>query len=107
MHLVEGGIEAQIRRVFDILAAVAHAAGGRLADTAKLNVFLVDLGHFALVNQIMAEYFADLIRRQLLLGSPPYLAARKSKWTPCWFWRSSWSLEWNNRASRPTSVPPG
>ena len=59
MHLVEGGIEAQIRRVFDNLAAVAHAAGGRLADTAKLNVFLVDLGHFALVNQIMAEYFAE------------------------------------------------
>lgn len=57
MQLVEGGMEAQIRRVFDNLAAVARASGGSLADIVKLNVFLTDLGHFALVNQIMAEYF--------------------------------------------------
>ncbi|MFZ1642215.1 MAG: RidA family protein [Candidatus Contendobacter sp.] len=57
MQLVEGGMETQIRRVFDNLAAVARAAGGSLADTVKLNVFLTDLGHFALVNQVMAEYF--------------------------------------------------
>jgi hypothetical protein len=43
--------------VFDNLAAVAQAAGGSLADTVKLNVFLTDLSHFASVNQIMAEYF--------------------------------------------------
>ncbi|MBE2295826.1 MAG: RidA family protein [Phycisphaerales bacterium] len=57
MQLVEGGMDAQIHRVFDNLAAVAHAAGGSLDDTVKLNVFLTDLSHFALVNQIMAEYF--------------------------------------------------
>jgi reactive intermediate/imine deaminase len=57
MELVEGDMGAQIRRVFDNLAAVAGAAGGSLADVAKLNVFLPDLGHFALVNEIMAEYF--------------------------------------------------
>ena len=57
MQLVEGGMDAQIRRVFDNLAAVAGAAGGSLADTVKLNVFLTDLGHFALVNDIMTEYF--------------------------------------------------
>ena len=57
LQLVEGGMDAQIRRVFDNLAAVAHASGGSLADVVKLNVFLTDLGHFALVNQIMAEYF--------------------------------------------------
>lgn len=56
MQLVEG-IEAQVRRVFDNLAAVAAAAGGSLADVVKLNIFLTDLGHFALVNSIMAEYF--------------------------------------------------
>ncbi|MBK7541687.1 MAG: RidA family protein [Candidatus Competibacteraceae bacterium] len=56
-QLVEGDIEAQIRRVFDNLAAVAKAAGGSLADTVKLSVFLLDLGHFARFNQIMAEYF--------------------------------------------------
>lgn len=57
MEMVEGGMEAQIRRVFDNLAAVAGAAGGSLADIAKLTVYLTDLGHFALVNQVMADYF--------------------------------------------------
>ena len=59
MQLVEGDMAAQIRRVFDNLAAVATAAGGSLADVAKLNVFLPDLAHFALVNEIMAEYFSQ------------------------------------------------
>jgi reactive intermediate/imine deaminase len=59
MQLVEGGMDVQIRRVFDNLAAVAAAAGGSLNDVAKLNVFLPDLGHFALVNEIMAEYFSE------------------------------------------------
>lgn len=51
------GIEAQIRRVFDNLQAVVKAGGGDFSQVAKLNVFLVDLGNFALLNQIMAEYF--------------------------------------------------
>jgi reactive intermediate/imine deaminase len=58
MHLVDG-IEAQVRRVFDNLSAVTQAAGGSLADIVKLNIFLTDLGHFALVNSIMAEYFQE------------------------------------------------
>jgi len=57
MELVGDDMDAQIRRVFDNLAAVAEAAGGTLDDVVKLNVFLPDLGHFALVNEIMAEYF--------------------------------------------------
>ena len=57
MELVTGDMEAQIRRVFDNLAAVCAAAGGSLADIAKLNIFLTDLAHFPLVNQVMAEYF--------------------------------------------------
>ena len=58
MQLVDG-IEAQVRQVFSNLSAVAQAAGGTLADLAKLNIFLTDLGHFALVNSIMAEYFTE------------------------------------------------
>ena len=57
MELVDGDMEAQIRRVFDNLSAVAEAAGGSLADVVKLNVFLPDLGHFAIVNEVMAGYF--------------------------------------------------
>ncbi len=59
MQLVEGGIEAQIRRVFENLKAVAEAAGGSLAQAVKLNVYLTDLKHFAKVNEIMALYCAQ------------------------------------------------
>lgn len=57
MEMVQGDMAAQIRRVFDNLHALAEAAGGSLADIAKLNIFLTDLGHFSLVNEIMADYF--------------------------------------------------
>jgi reactive intermediate/imine deaminase len=68
MELVEGNMEAQIRRVFDNLAAVAEAAGGGLADVVKLNVFLTDLSHFPLVNQVMAEYFEQPYPARAALG---------------------------------------
>ena len=57
MELVGGDIRAQIVQVFDNLRAVARAAGGDLPDIVKLNVFLIDLTHFPLVNEIMAQYF--------------------------------------------------
>ncbi len=57
MELVEGDIAVQIRRVFDNLTAVAVASGGMLEDVAKLNIFLIDLSHFPVVNEVMAEYF--------------------------------------------------
>jgi reactive intermediate/imine deaminase len=56
-ELVGGGIEAEIRRVFDNLDAVARAAGGTLAQAVKVNIYLTDLAHFAKVNEIMAQYF--------------------------------------------------
>ncbi|MFQ5487782.1 MAG: RidA family protein [Gammaproteobacteria bacterium] len=59
MELVDGGMEAQIVRVFDNLQAVARAAGGGLADVVKLNVYLTDLGHFPLVNEVMARYLRE------------------------------------------------
>jgi len=68
MQLVEGEMDAQIRRVFDNLAAVARAAGGSLADTVKLNVFLTDLSHFALVNQLMADYFKEPYPARAAIG---------------------------------------
>ena len=58
-ELVHGAMEAQVRRVFENLKAVATAAGGDLSHVVKLNVFLTDLAHFALVNRVMAKYFAQ------------------------------------------------
>tara|TARA_Y100000114_G_C11629154_1_gene263545 strand:- start:213 stop:593 length:381 start_codon:yes stop_codon:yes gene_type:complete len=54
---VAEGFEAQVCRVFDNLSAVAEAAGGKLQDIVKLNIFLTDLGNFAKVNEIMERYF--------------------------------------------------
>jgi len=68
MELVTGDIAAQIRRVFDNLAAVARAAGGSLTAVAKLNVFLTDLSHFPVVNQIMAEYFSEPYPARAAIG---------------------------------------
>lgn len=58
MEMVEGGIEAQIERVFDNLTAVAEAAGGGLDRVVKFNVFLVDLAHFGKVNAAMEARLA-------------------------------------------------
>lgn len=57
MQLVEGDISAQITQVFNNLKAVSEAAGGSLSEIVKLNVFLTDLTHFPIVNEIMGRYF--------------------------------------------------
>ena len=53
------GIEAQIQQVFSNLKAVAAASDGGLNDIVKLNIFLTDLGNFALVNEIMSSHFSQ------------------------------------------------
>ena len=58
-ELVQGDMEAQVRRVFKNLKAIVVAAGAGLDDVVKVTVFLVDLSHFALVNRVMAEYFRE------------------------------------------------
>lgn len=68
MTLVDGDTEAEVRRVLDNLRAVAMAAGGSLDDMVKLNVFLVDLANFALVNQVMAEYFHEPYPARAAIG---------------------------------------
>ncbi len=68
MELVSGDVKAQIRRVFDNLKAVAEAAGGSLAEVAKLNVFLADLADFPLVNEVMADYFRQPYPARAAIG---------------------------------------
>lgn len=57
MQIVEGGIDAQAKRVFANMRAVLAAAGGTFDDVVKLSILLVDLGDFAKVNEIMAAEF--------------------------------------------------
>ncbi len=68
MELVEGDMEAQIRRVFDNLQAVTRAAGGDLSHIVKLNVFLTDLRHFPLINEVMKEYFHEPFPARAAVG---------------------------------------
>lgn len=67
MHMVEG-ITAQSVRVFESLKAVAEAAGGSLGDAVKLNVYLVDLAHFATVNEVMSRYFDEHFPARATIG---------------------------------------
>ncbi len=68
MEMIEGDIRAQITRVFDNLQAVARAAGGELKDVVKLNVFLTDLVHFPVVNEVMGQYFAQPYPARAAIG---------------------------------------
>ncbi len=68
MELVEGDMEAQVRRVFENLSAVCEAAGGGLQSIVKLQIYLVDLSHFGLVNELMKEYFSEPWPARAALG---------------------------------------
>ncbi len=57
MEIVDGDMDAKIRRVFDSLKAIVEAAGGSFDQVVQLTIYLTDLNHFPLVNEVMAEYF--------------------------------------------------
>jgi 2-iminobutanoate/2-iminopropanoate deaminase len=65
--LVEGGVEAEAHRALENLQAVLEAAGSSLSRALRLTVYLVDMGDFAKVNAVYAEFFRD--------GAPPARAA--------------------------------
>jgi reactive intermediate/imine deaminase len=67
-QLVSEEFAAQARRVFENLSAVATAAGGSLADIVRLTVYLIDLGRFAEVNEIMTRYFSAPFPARAAIG---------------------------------------
>jgi reactive intermediate/imine deaminase len=67
-EMVSGDMEAQVRRVFENLKAVAEAAGGTLADAVRVTIYLTDLSNFGLVNQVMAEYFTQSYPARAAVG---------------------------------------
>jgi len=68
MILVKGDIGKQIIQVFQNLTAVCEAAGGTLQDINKLNIFLTDLTHFPVVNEVMAQYFEQPYPARAAIG---------------------------------------
>ena len=67
MELVDG-IETQIHQVFQNILAVIEAAEASVDDVVKLNIYLTDLTHFALVNEIMAKYFSEPYPARAAIG---------------------------------------
>jgi reactive intermediate/imine deaminase len=67
MQMAEG-VEAQTHRVFRNLAAVADAAGMSLDQAVRMTVYLTDLAHFALVNEIMAQYVREPYPARAAIG---------------------------------------
>jgi reactive intermediate/imine deaminase len=57
--LVAGGIAEQAAQAFTNLSAVAAAAGGSLENAVKINISLVDLEHFATVNEVMTQFLEE------------------------------------------------
>ncbi|HEY2919262.1 MAG TPA: RidA family protein [Candidatus Binatia bacterium] len=58
-NFVEGGIAAQTRQVLENLKAVLEAAGSSLDRVVKATVFLKNMGDFAAMNEVYAEYLGE------------------------------------------------
>ena len=67
-ELVKGDIREQTRQVFENLAAVAEAAGGSLANAVRLTIYLTDLAHFSVVNEVMAEFCTEPYPARVTIG---------------------------------------
>jgi reactive intermediate/imine deaminase len=67
-EMVVGDMEAQVRRVFENLKALAAAADSDLDHAVRVTVYLTDLQHFALVNRVMAEYFSQPYPARAAIG---------------------------------------
>ncbi len=68
MEVVAGDVVAQIRQVFENLAAVCEASGGGLRDIVKLTVYLTDLKDFGHVNEVMADFFQEPYPARAAIG---------------------------------------
>lgn len=62
-QLVEGDVKAQARQALENVRGVLEAAGTSFTNVVKTTVFLADMGDFAAMNEVYAEFFAD--------GAPP------------------------------------
>ena len=68
MQLVSRDFAEQATQVFENIKAVCEAAGGTTNDLVKVNIYLLDLGNFATVNEIMAKYFTKPYPARAAIG---------------------------------------
>ncbi|MGM0907320.1 MAG: RidA family protein [Pseudomonadota bacterium] len=68
MELVSEDFTAQAEQVFKNLTAVCEASGAELQDMVKLQIYLTDLGQFAIVNEVMAKHFRQPYPARAAIG---------------------------------------
>lgn len=68
MQLCSDDVRAQIIQVIENLSQVCYAAGGSLAHIVKLSIYLTDLTHFSLINEIMTDYFTTPFPARVVIG---------------------------------------
>ncbi|WP_067221192.1 RidA family protein [Marinomonas gallaica] len=68
MEVISDDVADQTTQVFKNLQAVCEAAGGSLKDIVKLNIYMTDLGNFALVNEVMTKFFVEPYPARAALG---------------------------------------
>ncbi|MCO4785682.1 Enamine/imine deaminase [Marinomonas gallaica] len=68
MEVISDDVAEQTTQVFKNLQAVCEAAGGSLKDIVKLNIYMTDLGNFALVNEVMTKFFVEPYPARAALG---------------------------------------
>jgi len=68
MQICGDEIRSQIIKVIENLSEVCKAAGGNLSNIVKLNVYLTDLNHFPLVNEVMRQFFAEPFPARAAIG---------------------------------------
>ena len=68
MELVEGGFAEQAEQMFKNLSAVCEAGGGSLEDIVKLNIYLLDLANFPIINEVMSKYFKQPYPARAAIG---------------------------------------
>ena len=67
-EVIDGPFRLQVCQVFENISAIAEAAGGNLGNIVKLTVYLVDLGNFATVNDVMSEFFDEPYPARAAIG---------------------------------------
>lgn len=66
--LVTGDIRLQAQRAFTNLREIALAAGATLDAAVRVTIYLTDLGHFAAINETMAQYFHEPYPARVTIG---------------------------------------
>ncbi|MEI8279649.1 MAG: RidA family protein [Bacteroidota bacterium] len=58
-ELVKGDIQTETHKVMANLKAILQEAGMDFSNVVKTSIFLMDMGQFAQVNEVYAQYFTD------------------------------------------------